>query len=54
MRQEVLEQVAKLLAGELDDGPDDLDSLENRLIQDLRQVGQRALQVKLESKKRGI
>ena len=51
MRQEVLEQMAKLLAGELDGGADDLDSLENRLIPDLRQIGQRALQVKLESKK---
>ena len=53
MRQEVLEQVAKLLAGELDGGSDDLDSLETRLIKDLHRVGQRALQVKLESKKRG-
>lgn len=53
MRQEVLEQVATLLAGELDGGSDDLDSLENRLTQDLRQVAQHALQVKLESKKRG-
>ena len=51
MRPEVLEQVARLLAGELDDGPDDLDSLENRLVQDLQRVGQRALQVRLEGKK---
>ena len=51
MRPEVMEQVAKLLADELDDGVDDLDSMENRLVGVLREVGRRALQVKQEGKK---
>lgn len=51
MRREVLEQVAELLAGELSGEADDLDSLEGQVVEGLRQVGQRALQVKLEGKK---
>lgn len=46
-----LEQLALLLADELDEGPDDLDSMENRLVSILKDVGQRALQVKQEGKK---
>jgi hypothetical protein len=53
MRQEVLEQVAALLAGELGSEGDDLDSLEDQVTQAIRQIGQRALQVKLEGKKGG-
>jgi len=51
MKDEVLEQVAGLLAGELEGEADDLDSLENQLTEVLRRVGQQALQVKLEGKK---
>ena len=52
MREELLQQVAALLAGGLEGEADDLDSMENQLTQALRQVGQQALQRKLESKKR--
>jgi len=52
MKQEVLEQIAGLLAGELDDSEDDLDSLENQVLAAIRQIGQRALQAKLDGKKR--
>jgi len=52
MREEVLEQVAALLAGGLEGESDDLDSLESQVTQALRQAGQRALQRKLEGKKR--
>jgi len=52
MKQEVLEQISVLLAGELDDSEDDLDNLEGQVIQAIRQIGQQALQVKLEAKKR--
>ena len=51
MKQEVLEQIASLLAGELDDSEDDLDSLEDQVVVAIRQIGQRALQAKLEGKK---
>ena len=50
MREDVLEQVAALLAEGLGD-EDNLDALECRLTRDLREVGQRALQRKLEGKK---
>jgi hypothetical protein len=50
MREEILEQVAALLADGLGD-EDNLDALECRLTRDLRKVGQRALQRKLEGKK---
>ena len=51
MKQEVLEQIAGLLAGELDDSEDDLDRLEDQVVAAIRQIGQQALQVKLEGKK---
>ena len=50
MDAKVLEEVAALLAGGLGE-EDDLDALERQLTRDLRQVGQRALQKKLEGKK---
>jgi hypothetical protein len=52
MREELIQQVAALLAGGLEDEADDLDSLENQLIPALREVGRRALQQKLAGKKR--
>ena len=51
MKQEVLEQIAGLLAGELDDSEDDLDSLEDQVLVAIRQIGQQALQGTLEGKK---
>ena len=54
MKQEVLEQISALLAEELDDSEDDFDNLEGQVIQAIRQIGQQALQVKLEAKKRAI
>jgi len=53
VREDVLREVAELLAGELEGTQEDLDSLETRVIQILRQVGQRTLQRKLADKKRG-
>ena len=47
MKQEVLEQIASLLAGEVDDSEDDLDSLEDQVLGAVRQIGQQALQGKL-------
>ena len=52
MREAILQQVAALLARGLEGEADDLDSLESQLTQALQQVGQRALQRKLEGKKR--
>jgi len=52
MKQEVLEQISVLLAGELDDAKGDLDDLEGQVVQAIRQIGQKALQMKLEGKKR--
>ena len=52
MREEVLRQVAELLAGELDGASDDLDSLEGQVLQVMRRVGRATLQRKLEGKKR--
>lgn len=52
MREEVLRQVGELLAGELDDVADDLDSLETQVVHVLRRVGRATLQRKLGSKKR--
>jgi len=52
MKEEVLRQVAALLAGGLKGETDDLDSLENQLIPALREVGRRALQQKLAGKQR--
>jgi hypothetical protein len=52
MKQEVLEQISVLLAGELDDTKGDLDDLEGQVVQAIRQIGQKALQMKLEGKKR--
>ncbi len=54
MKQEVLEQISVLLADELDDAKGDLDDLEGQVIQAIRQIGQKALQMKLEGKKRAI
>ncbi len=51
MKEEVLEQIASLLAGELDDSEDDLDSLEDQVLVAIRQIGQQALQAKLAGKK---
>lgn len=53
MREEVLRQVAELLAGELDGAADDLDSLEGEVLQVMRRVGRATLQRKLEEKKGG-
>jgi len=53
MREEVLRQVAELLAGELDGASDDLDSLETQVVGVLRRVGRATLQRKLEEKKGG-
>jgi len=53
MNEELLQQVAALLAGGFEGDADDLDSLENQLIPALRRAGQLALQRKLEGKKRG-
>lgn len=52
MREELMQQVAALLADGLEGEADDLDSLENQLIPALREVGRRALQQKLAGKKR--
>ena len=52
MKQEVLEQISVLLAGELDDAKGDLDDLEGQVVQAIRKIGQKALQRKLEGKKR--
>ena len=52
MKREVLEQIYALLAGELDDTKGDLDDLEGQVIQAIRQIGQKTLQMKLEGKKR--
>ncbi len=49
MDAKVLEAVAALLADGLEG--DNLDALERQLTRDLRQLGQRALQKKLEGKK---
>ena len=53
MKEEVLQQVAALLAGGFEGDADDLDSLEDQLIPALRRAGQLALQRKLEGKTRG-
>ena len=52
MREEVLRQVAELVAGELDGASDDLDSLEAQVLQTMRRVGRATLQRKLGGKKR--
>jgi hypothetical protein len=52
MTEELLHQVAELLADGLEGEGDDLDSMENALIPMLREVGRRALQRRLEGKKR--
>jgi hypothetical protein len=50
MDAEILEKVAALLADGMGEA-DNLDVLEQQLTRDLRQLGQRALQKKLEGKK---
>lgn len=51
MRQDVLKEMAALLAKELDGGPNDLDDLEGQVLQAMHQVGQDALQQTLAGKK---
>ena len=53
MREEVLRQVAELLAGELEGASDDLDSLEGQVLEVMRRVGRATLQRKLDEKKGG-